>query len=359
MRVNKKRLLIIAAVIIALAAVLFRLLPEAGFPQGETAVHIDFESDVSYQVFAYQKNILLVSGEGIRAYNTSGQEAWRAQEGNTTPFIDIAGKYLLVGETAGKSFSLYSGNKLLRSCKLENNLISAKLNESGYTILFSEEAGYKGMATVQNLKGNEIFRWHSGEGYIIDADLSDDNRYLAVSQLMTNKEKAYSRILFFDIEKNEQIAVTECEDSVAAKLDYSGGGWIAVSESGLMGFNKTGKQKYNVSFQGRTIVSMDVSNPNNLVFAFTNSQNNTVLEMYDKNGNQRGTYSASGELKNLSVAGEVILCSQLRTLLYIDPSGRMRKSENISHDIKNIQLFNDRKHVLVMGGNNANILKIR
>lgn len=322
-------------------------------------MHVDIEPGVSYQTAAYGKDVLFISGEGVRAYNTSGQEIWKIQSANTNPFIDISEKYLLLGELSGKTFSVYSGSKELRTCKLENNLISARLNKNGYVVLLCEEAGYRGMAAVQNLKGNEIFRWYSGEGYVIDAALSDDNRYLAVAQLMTNKEKVYSRVMFFDIEKNEQISTEEREDCIIAKVQFSSGGWITVSDSEMLGFSKDGKRKYEVGFQGRTVTAFDIENPNNLVFAFINNQNNTALEMYDKNGKLRGSYAASGELKNLSAEGEVILCSQLRALMYLDPSGRLRKSENIAHDIKSVQLFGDRKHVLVMGGSTANILKIR
>lgn len=359
MKFHKRRLFIIAAVCVIAVAVLLRLWFSGGFSVGSVTVHVDIEPGTSYQTLAYDNNILLVSGEGVRAYNTSGQEVWKIQTANTAPFIDTEGKYLFIGETGGKSFAVYSGSKELRTCKPENNLISAKLNKNGYTVLLCEEAGYNGKAVVQNLKGNEVFKWYSGEGYVTDAALSDDNRYLAVAQLMTNKEKVYSRMIFFDIEKNEQIATEEREDCIIAEVRSSSGGWISVSDSELLGFTKTGKLKYEVGFQGRAVSAFDIENPNNLVFAFINNQNNTVLEMYDKNGKLRGSYEASGELKNLSVQGEVILCSQLRNLMYLDPSGRLRKTERISHDMKNVQLFSDRKHALVMGGTTANILKIR
>lgn len=359
MKFHKKRLFIILAICVVITAVLLRLCFSGGFTVGSVAVHVDIEPGTSYQTLSYDNEILLVSGEGVCAYNTSGQEVWRIRTANTGPFIDTEGKYLLIGETAGKSFAVYSGGKELRTCKPENNLISAKLNKNGYTVLLCEEAGYKGKAVVQNLKGTEIFKWFSGEGYVTDAALSDDNRYIAVAQLMTNKEKVYSRMIFFDIEKNEQIAMAEREDCIIAEVRYSGGGWISVSDTELLGFTKAGKLKYEVGFQGRIVSDFDIENPNNLVFAFINSQNNTVLEMYDKNGKMRGNYETSGELKNLTVKGEVILCSQLRNLMYFDPSGRLRKTESISHDMKNVQLFSDRKHVLVMGGTAANILKIR
>ena len=359
MRFHKKRLFLIAAVCVVTAAVLLRLGLSGGLTVGSVAVHVDIEPGTSYQTLAYDKDVLLVSGEGVCAYNASGQEVWRIQTANTSPFVDTEGKYLLIGEMSGKSFGVYSGNKELRACKPENNLISAKLNKNGYTVLLCEEAGYKGKAVVQNLKGNEVFKWYSGEAYMTDAALSDDNRYLAVAQLMTNKEKVYSRMIFFDIEKNEQIAMEEREDCIIAEVRFSGSGWTAVSDSELLGFTKTGKIKYEVGFQGRTVSDFNIDNPNNMVFAFINNQNNTVLEMYDKNGKLRGSYAASGELKNLTVKGEVVLCSQLRNLMYLDPSGRLRKTESISHDMKNVQLFGDRKHVLVMGGTTANILKIR
>nr|QGT51016.1 hypothetical protein Firmicute1046_0920 [uncultured Firmicutes bacterium] len=356
---HKKRLFLVLAVCVIVAAVILRVWLSGGITVGSTAVQVDIEPGTSYQTLAYDKNVLLMSGEGVRAFNTAGQEVWKIQTANTNPFIDVAGKYLLIGEMAGKSFSVYSGNKELRTCKPENTLISAKLNKNGYVVMLCEEAGYKGLAVVQNPRGNEIFKWHSGEGYVVDAALSDDNRYLAVAQIMTNKEKVYSRMIFFDIEKNEQVAAEEREDCIIAKVQFSNGGWVTVSDTEFLGFTKTGKLKYEVGFQGRTVSAFQIDNPNNMVFAFINNQNNTVLEMYDKNGKLRGSYAASGELKNLSVEGEVILCSQLRSVMYIDPAGRMRKSESISHDMKSIQLFSDRKHAFVMGGNTADILKIR
>lgn len=360
MKINRKRLLIVIAVLAVASAVAFRLFLNARSGSGQAAqVHIAAEQGTTYQQLPYQEDILLVGSEGIKAYNAAGEEKWNISKAMANPFADIGGKYILLSDLSGKSYALYSGSKLLYEAELQTALISAKVNSNGYSILISEETGYNGVVTVFDLKGEEVFKWYSGEGYVVDADLSDDNRYLAVAQLMTDRDKLYSRFLVFDIRTNETVASAEREDSMMVKVQYNDGNWNVVSDTELLGYSKNGKERFAVNFGGREVSDFNIDNPNNMVIAMINSQNNTVLEMYDKNGKLRGSYEASGELKNLSVSGEVIVCSQLRELFYIDPAGQVRSRQSVSHDIKSIRLFGDRRHALVMGGSTANIVTVR
>lgn len=52
-------------------------------------------------------------------------------------------------------------------------------------IVVSDEPYYKGLVTVKDAKDNEVFVWHSGTAYIVDAVLGGDTDNLALATVNT------------------------------------------------------------------------------------------------------------------------------------------------------------------------------
>lgn len=356
---NKKRVTVVLAVLAAVAAAILSSSSIKDFFLKSEISQIKLQTGIEYSLVSYGKEILLVSNEGICALDRAGREIWNTVYASTSPAVCVKDRYIMLADLNGKCVNVYSRDKLVTQIKTEKEILCAKMNKNGYIAVATDELGFKGMITVYNRSGKEIFRWHSGSGYIGDIDISSGNR-IAAAQLVTDGEKLCSKILSIDIkEKGESKQLAELEGLVAQVRFRDDGGITVVSDRGLYGYRKNGDSLFTVDFKGRTVTGCNIENEHNMVFAFDNGLNNTLLESYSKKGALRGSYEANGEIRSFDVSGECILAGGLRTLARITPDGKVKKEMELNHDVKRVKIFSGRNRAVVIGGNGTDLVKIK
>ncbi len=356
---NKKRILAVIA-IFAIIVVMIVSNPDMGefFSSAET-VRLKFQTGVEYDMVAYGNDMLLVNNEGIFAIDKRGREAWSTVAATASPQILVNGRYFMLADINGKTVRTFEKEKLVAQIETENEILSAKMNKNGYVAVATDELGYKGMVVLFNKNGDEKFRWHSGSGYIGDIDVSDNNK-LAVAQLTTDKDKVYSRIIMIDPNSDkEPESIAELE-GIVMKLEFRDNGTlIAVSDKGAYGYRRSGKQRFEIDFEGRKPIECNIENENNMVFAFDSGLNGIVLESYSSSGKKRGSYDAESEIFAIDVNGECIVAAKRDGIVRITPKGKVQKEIKASKDVKDIRIFAGRDKILSLGGDSAEIMKIR
>ena len=351
---NYKRILLTAGILFAGLIIGSRLL---GTPEEPIPVNIS-DFGVCYQTAPYNNEILLLGGDGIRAVSTSGNTSWTISERSNNPYMHIAGSYILLADLNGKTLSVYRGSAHLYTIKTGNTIKTAKVSSDGSSAVLTEEIGFKGLVTVYGSNGGEIYKWYSGEGYILDIALSA--KVLAVSQMLSNNDAASSSIFIIDIESGHTPASLTRDDEIISALKFSNGGrLIAVSTKEMLGIEKDGTVKFTISFGGRSLSTFNIDNDNNMVVALTGAQNNIRLEMYNRDGRKRGECQINNDVRNISVSGDYILVNELRDVLKISPSGRRTEIHTANHDIKSLTLWKNHNYVWIMGSSQANIIKLK
>ncbi len=355
---NKKRLIIVILIFAALVAGVLTNAALKNYLLETEVSQLKFQTGMEYDTIAYGKDILLVNHEGILALNRSGHELWNIVCASTSPTVSVSGKYIMLADMNGKDVHVYKEDKLITQIKTEKEILSAKMNKNGYVAVATADLGYKGMVTVYDKSGNEIFKWHSGAGYIGGMDISPKNQ-IALAQIMTDRDKVYSKIIRLNIKKDGETENIAEIDGIIMEVSFrENGSFTAVSNEGVYGFKKNGKAVYSTSFGGRVMESYNIENEHNMVFAFDNGRNGTMLESYSQKGELRGSYDAEDEIRNFDVSGECIAIGTAYRLLRITPTGKLKGEWQISHDVRRIKVFGSRDRVIVIGGDSADLMKI-
>lgn len=357
--INKKRL---AAAVVFLAAVAAAILTSAAvrnFFTGEEMTNIKFRTGIDYRVERCGNNVLLVNNEGIKAMNRAGKEEWSAVFPSTSPHTAIKGDYIMIADINGKNIGLYKNEKQVSKIKTDREILFAALNKSGYVAAASDEPGYKGMVTVYDKNGKEVYRWHSGTGYIGGMDISPRGM-LAVLQVMTDKESVYTKVLEMDMHSKDEAKVLAEIDGIVFDAVYRDNSCLTlVGDSAAYNLKRDGKIKCKIDFEGRTPISYNIENENNLLFAFDSRLNNTVLESYSASGEKKGSYEAEGGITAFDVSGETTAAAGNGEIVTIDSSGKVKKTVKTEHDAKHIKLFSSRDKALVVGGSSVEIIKLK
>jgi len=364
MKVNftkKNRLLysiVLLIVMLSLGGLIYanRSFLQIGSPNERQTI-FSFESGQQFQFEKAKDNVLVISNDGIICVNQSGTHLWNIINHLTTPCVQSEGAYTLIFDRGGKVLTTYNGNAKIAEIITDQKIITAKINAAGYIALVSNEVGYKAKIEVYNQHGEVVYKWMLGESHPVDVDISPDCKQLVAATLCTNSGKISGTITFVDIDKEKVINETKRDDSLLISVRYSkNGSLIALGESELLGFNKKGENKWNVNLDGRTLQSFDLSNDNNIVLALTGSRNNTIVDIYDQNGKQRGEYVSDFQIKSLDVNEGTIAISQQRDIKLLNFNGKVKSQKTVQKDIHDIILLPQDK-VAVIGGNTVDIVK--
>lgn len=357
--INKKRLVAVIAALAAVVAAVFASAAIRGFFLDDEIKDIKFKTGIGYSTESYGSEILLVNNEGVRAMSRAGKEEWSIAFASTSPSVRVRNKYIMLADVNGKNLALYRGDKLITKIKTEKEIIAASMNKNGYIAAATDELGYKGMVAVFDRSGKEIYRWHSGTGYIGGIDLSPRGR-LAVLQIMTDKDKVYTKVLEMDIRNNKEAKTLTEIDGIALEARYRDNSSLTVvADSAVFNLKSGGKVKGKIDFEGRTPSGYNIQNENNMVFAFENRLNNTILEMYSSGGTLKGSFDSGDGIKAFDVSGEAVIAAKLHEIVTVSSAGKLKKTVQTHYDVKNMKIFPSRDKALVIGGSNAEIIKIR
>ncbi len=360
-RVNAMRLCFIVAVFAILLALFVNIvvIPNTTY---RSYSDIEFDTGGQYIHYAFGNDILLLNNNGIKLVNNKGSEKWSRQMTLTNPSVSISGKYMLLADLDGSnSLNLYNlKGKNIITYPITTDILSAKVSKNGIVAAAIAEEGYKGSVVVYNKKGDELFKWNSGEGYIIDIDISSDGKSVAAAQMMSDGDETYSKIHIINISNGKETGCYVCEDSLVAKVTFDNrDNIIAVAQNKVYGINKKGNCGYEIDLAGKSPVSYYVENCDYLVFHCKDSRGNSVLEIYNNRGKLLGSYTSSDSITQVSCNDDMIVASTSRSVMHISCKGRLKKRVEITHDIMSIGIYGNNRNVLVLGGNKADIVRVR
>lgn len=356
---NKKRVVYILIFFAVTCAAFFSNPSVYKYFTDSKSSKLRFETGTESSAVVYGRDILLVNNEGISAVDRSGREVWGVSCAATTPVVEIKNKYIMHADLNGKAVNLYKKDRLETQIKTEREILSARMNKNGYIAVVTDESGYRGMVTVYSASGREVFRWHSGSGYIADVALLSDNS-IAVAQILTDGETVRSKVLMPDMKGGGETKCVAELDGLAVRLSADSGSKLCViCDKTMYAFKANGKELFKIDFQGRALCGYDIKNKGNMVLEFEDGLGNTVLESYSAKGVLRGSYSAGEKLGAFAVSGECILAAGQQSVVRLNPEGKVKGKCEISHNIDKMAIFSGRRRFIAIGGNGAELLGCR
>jgi len=157
-------------------------------------------------------SVAAVGTLGMKVLNADGVETLRDSFRMSQPSIAASGKYCIAFDIGGSSVRVFNSSQVTSSLEANGTVVSASINQNGwYCVVTQDGGGYRGVVTVYNNNGMDVFRAHIGSGFVLSAAISPDNKNLAILSFTDTG----SRITFYDN--------IDTDDEPAYRFDYSGG----------------------------------------------------------------------------------------------------------------------------------------
>ena len=308
----------------------------------------NFEHNSNYQIREYNGKLITVSYDGIKFVSVSGEQNEGIENHMSDPHINIAGNMILIYDKNNNNLAVYEGTKLKYSYECDRAIKNAKVNKNGYVVLISDEVAYNSRVTVLNNKGEVAYIWKIGDQYIVDADISNDNRKLVAATISTETGVIVENVVFVDINKAKETGYIQNQGDMPMAVEFADSGHaIVMSDNKLSAYNDKAERKWSNSFENSLPESFVIDSAGNTVVALKGIKNNTVIKTYTKNGSISGEYTTETQVLHIDVNQKHIALCEGTKVSVINYSGRLVSSSEIQKEVSDIAIIGNDKVVLL------------
>ena len=189
-------------------------------------------------------SIAAVGTLGLKVLDADGRETLRDSFRMSQPAILSSGERGIAFDIGGSSVRVFNGTQVLSSIETEGTIVSASLNKNGWFCVVTQEGGVsRGTITVYNSSGSGVLRAIKETGFVLSAELSHDNRSLAILNYTTTG----SRVSFYhglDTDKDEPDHIFDYTSGLIIDIRYlENGDVLVVSTDALFLIERSGSGK--------------------------------------------------------------------------------------------------------------------
>lgn len=324
---------------------------------GQSKTVLSFETG-SHQRFENSgNNILALGKEGIDCISQAGEQLWSITKQLSSPVMQSEKDHILLFDRGGKDAAVYRGGERLWEITAQQPIITAKINQRGYTAIATYDVGYKGRIEIYNTHGELVYKWQLGDSYVVDIDVSPDCRYFAAVTVSSGQQQLASKLSVVNIDAERVEGEVEYPETLLITIKYqAGGNLVALGEDELIGISAGGQQKWAVEFEGRELQKFKLPYDSSCVLSFAGSRNNSIIQIYNRNGHKTGEYISEGEVKVVDVSGNSVAAAEDRSISVLNLKGRVSSKIQTQREIRSA-LLTQNGRVAVVYGNTVEIIK--
>lgn len=358
---NKNLYIILAILIVATLALLYVNIVHSAYKKklNLNSASIMSLEDSGYSFAKSGGNIIVCGQEGLTAVNKNGETVWKYSSQTNEPLMSAEGAFVLYTDLSGNKAELISDGKLINTFE-PYEIITAKLNKSGYTALAAKERGYKSQVIVFSPKGDRVFAWHSTRYYIVDAIVSYDNKSLFVSALdFDDVNGSICKLLYFSFASDEPTVLPSGDDNLISALVGTSQSVLAIGDNALYSYGRNGRTNFSIDYAGRSLQEYSVSD-GIIALGLTKtsiegSLGGSVVETYSENGSHKGSYNTEYEIKFLDVDGKKVLVNAPDGAYILSDTGRLYGTLSFENEVRDGLIFSGGKKLLLVNGSGVNV----
>lgn len=183
----------------------YRSLERNDSGQAESFSYSGSSSDV---ITALENDLLVCSEGGIRLYSGSGvcyvEDSVILEE----PAAEVCGNTAAVYSVGGNTIYLYRERAQYSILSdLEGQLISVRLNPSGWLTVTAQESSYKAVVTIYDENLNKRMAFRLSSAFVTDAVVTDDCKSLATVSIGQNSTSFESTLSFYALPTEQDSGV--------------------------------------------------------------------------------------------------------------------------------------------------------
>ena len=148
----------------------------------ENVPSIYIDNVTNANIFAFSKYIVVLDQNVLNMYNKAGKQEHSLDIEISNPIFETSGNYLCIAEKGGQEIYLIENKNVVWQKEIEGEISSINVNKNGYVSVTISGTSYKTVVQTFNSKGDDLFKFYFSTTNVIDTDISNDNKYLAIAE---------------------------------------------------------------------------------------------------------------------------------------------------------------------------------
>lgn len=364
--INIRKIIITGIVVVLILAVviIFSLyIAEEGFRKwvdinvlrkdisSESVATVDLNVDKNNQIVCYNKYIGILNEKNLKIYNSAGENITDISVNINTAIFSTNDRYLAIAEKNGQELCVISDKTYLWTQKVDGEIQQICVNKNGYVILVTTDTTYKSIITVYDNNGKQLMRNFLSSSRVTDVSISDDNKYLAYSEIDTSGTLIKSSVKIISIEKAQSnsaestIYTKEAETSkMILKIQYQENGELVCVYDDSINIVKDGYEQELIKKEDEaTFVSGNLGNSIAYIKEEQRSAFNSSSTLNIVNTSSKQTYKYNfGEIaKEMYTTGNVIGINIGTEIYFVKTNGMLIKKYTSNQEITNVMITNN------------------
>ncbi|MDP4132408.1 MAG: DUF5711 family protein [Bacillota bacterium] len=309
------------------------------------------------KVNKYQDGFAVFTGKQLYYYDSSMNRKWFLDINAPKANMYIREKYILIMSLSDNSVFLVKNGKIETSFKTKSNIKSGSVNENGYICISTDEKGYKGVCKVYKPSGKELVTYTFGDKYVVDADISPNNRDVAINTIDITNGLIKDTIIFSNGSTGKYYKEVTTENIIASVRFYGSGKLIAQGKNGIVCYNGKGKQKWNVDYKGNDVKFIKINDGYIAVsLSDASSFGSTEVKLYNLSGRQKGNFTYDYNIDYMALSGGKIAISSENEIVLLNRKGQLLGKAKSDAMINGLELFEKKNRAMVMSGSEINMI---
>ena len=310
---------------------------------------IEVPSDIdTNNIIAYNKYIGILDKSILNIYSTNGKKDKELEVQISNCIYDTENRFLIMAEKDGQQLTFISGTDIVWKNTVEGNITNVFVNENGYVSVITKGTSYNNVVIIYNPEGKELFKSFSSKTTNVDAEISNDNKYLAIADIDTSGSFIQSNVKILSMEKAQTDPNNSTEYIYPAEsgeiligLEYQDGNKLVCmyddsihiiennEDKKLMDISENTNPFADINLDGYAV---EVVEKNSGLFASVDVEITEIAT-----GNKK-TYTVESAVNSLKSKSNVIAINLGTEIHFIDTNGWLIKKYNSSMEAKDILL---------------------
>ncbi len=252
-----------------------------------------------------EQGLVIASGTGVQLIGPGGETQIADTVILQNPAVAKGTELAAVWSVGGKDFYTVGREKALVKTALDRKIINICVNRENWLAVSTQEDGYKGSVSVYNGKLKPVYKWSSGDSYLVDAALSDSGDKMTAYTI----SESGSKLHFFNLNSTEQKGSCNLDNTVLLDLAYlSNSSVCALSLGSAFFVNDKGSliSKYDFTDGYLKDFSFEGSGFAALLIGKYKAGNSGTIVTLSPTGVEMGKLDVKSEILSFSVSGKYI-----------------------------------------------------
>ena len=169
--------------------------------QQDKAATIEISENQNSNIYAFNKYIGILDKTKFTIYGNTGSKEKELEIQISNPIFNAANRFLAIAENKGQKLYLITDKEITWEAEIEGNISQILVNKNGYVAVVIVDTSYKTVIKMYNPQGKELFNTYLSSTRAVDVSISNDNKYLAIAEIVTSWTIIQSNIKVISIDK--------------------------------------------------------------------------------------------------------------------------------------------------------------